>query len=268
MKRTLFAVAITVSAFGAFAQSSDVTPTELCQKITRTNSSNGNVCAQLISRNTFEPQALRLASRTADSQGTSAAIEILRTTANRRYDLASFDVCEKILPVNSGNVIPCLNTIADATFAPEILRMSIKMLQSQGSTQALNMLKTGANIYLYAPAAEICEAMISINTTNAVVCIQTIANKVTLNGSEQICRTALSNGSAYALECLRGIVTDYVPVPEPTRIMVELYQLQDLKRTLSKARAQLNRGMIDNAQKSLDEASTAVDLLMSTVPLR
>lgn len=267
MKKTLIAMAFALGATAGFAQTV-MTPTDLCVQITRLNSSNGNVCAQLISRNTFDPQAIQLASKAAATQGSQAAINILNITANKRYDSHSFQVCEAILPVNASNVAPCLSTIENATFAPEAIRMSLKQLSGQGSSAALNMLKATANVYLFPPAAQVCEDMIAINASNAVVCIQVIANKVTLNGSEAICRTALSNGSSYALECLRGIVTDYVPVPVPTTIMVDLYKIQDLKRSLLKAKAQLNRGMIENAQRTIEEASQSIDLILNEQPLR
>lgn len=267
MKKTLFAMAFALTATAGFAQTI-MTPTELCMQVSRLNSSNGNVCAQLISRNTYDPLAITLASKAAATQGSQAAINILNVTANKRYDSQSMQVCEAIVPVNASNVIPCLQTIENATFAPEAIRMSLKQLSGQGSQAALNMLKATANVYLFPPAAQVCEDMISINATNAVVCIQVIANKVTLNGSEQICRTALSNGSSYALECLRGIVTDYVPVPQPTMIMVDAYRLQDLKRSLLKAKAQLNRGMIENAQKTIEDAAQSIDLILNEQPLR
>lgn len=267
MKKGLLAVVLALSAVSAFAQM-NTTATELCQKITRTNSSNGNICAQLISRNQFDPMALNLASRAVDAQGTSTAIQIMNTTANKRYEANSFQVCDQILGVNAANVIPCLTTIENARFAPEAIRMSLKQLSNQGSSAALNMLKITANVYLFPPAAEVCEEMISLNATNAVTCIQVIANKITLNGSEQICRTALSNGSSYALECLRGIVTDYVPYPQPQMVSVDLLQIQDLKRTILKAKSQLNRGMIENAQRSLDEAQSSLEAILSRQNLR
>lgn len=263
MKKTLLALSLALGATAAFAQTV-MTPTELCMKISRVNSSNGNVCAQLISRNIYEPQALNLSSRALDAHGSSSAIQILNATANKRYDSQSFSVCEAILPVNSANVIPCLSIIENATFAQEAIRMSKKQLAGQGSSAAISMLRATANVYLFPPAARICEEMIAINSSNAVVCIQVIANKITLNGSEQICRTALSNGSSYALECLRGIVTDYTPIPQPTTVMVDLNQLQDLRRSLLKAKAQLDRGMIENATRTLEEASQTMNVIMNS----
>ena len=59
---------------------------------------------------------------------------------------------------------------------------------------------------------------------------------------------------------------DYTPIPEPTTVMVELYQLQDLRRSVLKARAQLRRGMFDQAERSLEEASQSLDFILRSQP--
>lgn len=264
MKLKMFTVAMALTTAGAFAQS---TPVEVCQKITRVNSTNGNVCAQMISRNTFDPYALSLSSKAVDASGSTLAIEILKTTANKTYNPGPIQVCEKVLAVNGSNVVPCLNTIADARFAPEALIIAQKLLANSSST-AIEALKATANVYLFPPAAEVCDLMVPLNTTNTLECLRTIANKVTANGSEQICKTAISNGSSYALQCLRGILVDYVPVPQPTPVMVELYELQDLRKVLFKTRSQLNRGLIENASRSVEEALNQVDTILKDQVIR
>lgn len=61
---------------------------------------------------------------------------------------------------------------------------------------------------------------------------------------------------------------DYTPIPGPTRIMVELYELQDLKRSILKTRAQLERGMIENAQRSLNDATMKIDMILNEETVR
>lgn len=261
MKKTLLSIALALGATASFAQTV-LSPNELCMNISRVNSSNGNICAQLISRNFYDPASISLANKVL-AQGSANAIEVLKVTANRRMEPAAGQVCEQIAMVNSTNAVACASAVLDARPAPELLRIASRVL-SQGSAHAVGVLNAGANAFIFAPLADVCEGMASINGSNTVICVQTIANKVSMNGSEQICRTALSNGSSYALECLRGIVMDYVPVPQPTAVMVELYKLDDLKRSILKARAQVNRGMIENALRSLDEAAQSIDLIINS----
>ena len=64
------------------------------------------------------------------------------------------------------------------------------------------------------------------------------------------------------------IVTDYVPYPQPQVVSVDLLEIQGLKRTILKAKAQLNRGMIENAQRSLDEAQSSLEAILNGQNLR
>ena len=260
MKKALITVALAFSTTVGFAQTM-VTATQVCQRIASINGSNGSICAQLISRNNFDPASLKLA-YAAVAQSSSTAIEIMRETANRRMDPMAGELCESVVAINASNGVVCAKTVVDANVSPELVRIARAVLQ-QGSTYAIGTLQAGVNTYLYAPLATVCERMASINGSNTVLCVKTIANKVSMNGSEQICQTSLSQGSSYALQCLQGIVMDYTPIPQPTTIMVELYQLQDLRRSLLKARAQLNRGMTENAVRTLEEAAQSVDLMLS-----
>ena len=260
MKKSIIALTLALTASAGFAQTM-VSPTQVCQKIASINGSNGNICAQLISRNNYDPAALKLA-YVATAQGSSTAIEIMRETANRRMDPMSGELCESIIAINSSNGVVCAKTVVDANVSPELIRISRAVL-AQGSSHAVGALQAGVNSYFFGPLANVCERMASVNGSNTVACVRTIANKISINGSEQICQTSLSQGSSYALQCLQGIVMDYTPIPEPTRVMVELYQLQDLKRSLLKAKAQLNRNMIENAARTLEEASLAVDMMLN-----
>lgn len=261
MKKTILTLTLALSATAGFAQTM-VTPTQVCQRIASINGTNGSICAQLISRNNYDPAALKLA-YVAVAQGSSTAVEIMRETANRRMDPMSGELCEKVVTINSSNGVVCAKTVVDANVSPELIRISQAVL-GQGSTYAVGALQAGVNSYFFSPLAEVCERMASINGSNTVACVRTIANKVSMNGSEQICKTSLSQGSSYALQCLQGIVMDYTPIPQPTMIMVDLYQLQDLKRALMKARAQLNRGMTENATRTLEEAAQSVDIMLNS----
>lgn len=260
MKKSLLALTIALSASAAFAQTI-TSAAQVCQKIASVNGSNGSACAQLIARNTFDPAVLNLAYK-AVPQGSAVALEIMKTGANRRLTLEAGQVCEQILAVNASNATACLNATLDTMPALELLRITSKLIP-QGSANAVAALQAGANAYFFAPLADICEAMASVNASNTVICVQTIANKVSMNGAEQVCRTSLSQGSSYALSCIQGIVMDYTPIPQPTTIMVQEYQIQDLKRTIMKTRAQLDRGLIDNARRTLEEAALIVDEILS-----
>jgi hypothetical protein len=244
----------------SFAQS--ITANSVCQKVVQANSANGAACAQLIARNVFDQGALNVAYRTVDV-GSSYAIEVLKVTANKRIDLNASMVCEKVVAANSANVAPCMSTIADAYVAPELVEIATAVLQG-GSSYTLAVLKAGVNAYFYAPAANICTAMASVNAANVPVCTQVIANKIVLNGAEQVCRTSLNSGSSYAIDCLRNVVVDYVtPGPISTTVGVEIQRLQDLRRDLMKTRNLLDRGMIDNARRTLDDSVRAVEDILA-----
>lgn len=261
MNKALITVALALTTTMGFAQTM-VTATQVCQRIASVNASNGSICAQLISRNNYDPASLKLA-YAAVAQGSATAIEIMRETANRKMDPMAGEVCERVVALNPNNGVICAKTVVDSSVSPELARIATAVLQ-QGSTHAVGVLQAGVNAYLFAPLASVCEGMARLNGNNTVLCVETIANKVSMNGSEQICQTSLSQGSSYALQCLQGIVMDYTPIPQPTTIMVELYQLQDLRRLISKAKAQLNRGMIENATRTLEEASQSVDIMLSS----
>lgn len=263
MKKTLFTLALALTASASFAQTT-ISAAQVCQKIAAVNGANGTICAQLISRNTFDGASLNLASKAVE-KGSAIAIEILKASANRRLEMNAGITCEKILAVNPQNAVAALNVVLDTIPAMELLRISDRLIP-KGSAHAVEALKVGAGAYLYAPLADICEAMADLNPANTVLCVQAISNKVSMNGAEQVCRTSLSQGSSYALSCIQGIVMDYTPIPEPTRIMVELYQLQDLKRSILKTRAQLDRGMIENAQRTLNDAALAIDAILNNQP--
>ncbi len=262
MKKSLLALTLALSASGAFAQTI-TSAAQVCQKIASVNGSNGSACAQLIARNNFEPAVLNLAYK-AVPQGSAVALEIMKTGANRRLTMEAGSVCEQILAVNSQNSIACLNATLDTLPAPELLRIASRLIP-QGSANAVNALQAGSNAYFFAPLADICEAMASVNASNTVICVQTIANKVSMNGAEQVCRTALSQGSSYALSCVQGVVMDYTPIPQPTTIMVQEYMIQDLRRVVMKTRAQLDRNLIDNARKSVEEAAVIIDQILTPV---
>lgn len=262
MKTKILALVLGFSAFSAFAQ--QISPTQLCQNISSVNGANGNVCAQLISRNRFDETSIRIAQRALTTQNSSSAIEVLKLTANKRLEPSSGLFVEEVMSVNSANSLKALSLLLDVVPQPEILQFARKLLSAGNSSNALQGLEAGVNRYFYPPLLNICEAIISVNQANAIACLGVVANKVSMNGAEQVCRTALNNGSSYALECLRGIVVDYTPIPEPTTIMVQEYQLRDLKRSLSKSRAALDRGMIENARRALEDANQTLDLILST----
>ena len=263
MKKFLLSLVVALSASASFAQSG-MSAAQVCQRIAEVSGSNGAVCAQLIARNHFDQGALDLAHQVL-SQGSTHAVGVLNATANRRFEVEAGQACSAIASISGSNTVACAKAAVDKRISPDLVRI-VRPLAAQGSVHVVGAMQAGADAYLYSPLADVCVAMAGVSGSNTVACVSTIANKVTMNQSEQVCRTALNNGSSYALQCLRGVVLDYAPVPEPTRVMVELYQLQDLRRSLSKARSMLDRGMIENARRSIDDALIQLDYM--TVPTR
>jgi|GEM_PF-4005125 len=259
MKGKFITLALALTTTGAFAQT-NISANQVCQRMTSVNASNASICAQLISRNNFDPAALSLANK-AITHSSATAISILQTSANRRLDIEAGKTCERVLEVNSGNSIECLKAVLDTTPSFDLLRVANNLIP-QGSVHTVNVLKSGVNAYFFGPLVDVCDAMVTVNAGNAVICMQEIANKVSREGSEQICRASLSQGSAYTLQCLRGIVSDYVPYPQT--MMVDIYQIQELRKNLLKARALLDRGMLDNSKKSLDEALGTLEVIMNS----
>jgi hypothetical protein len=257
----LFSLALLVSASVSFAQS--VTAAQVCQKVASANASNGTICAQLIARNVFDQGALNVAFRSVDG-GSSYAIEVLKVAANRRFDINGTIVCEKVVAANSSNVAPCMTAIADMYVDSALSRVALAALTG-GTSYAVAVLKAGANATFFQPIADICVGVAQANPANASVCIQVIADKTVLNGAEAVCRTSLSSGTSYAIDCLRNVVVDYAPVPVPTRttVAVDLMRLQDLRRDLMKTRNLLDRGMIENARRSLDDSVRSVEDLLA-----
>jgi hypothetical protein len=258
MKECFFALILAFSTSLAFTQS-DITPFQVCQKMTAINSSNGVLCAQIISQGTFDPASLSLADKVV-STSTAKALEILKMTANHILENQAGHTCELMMDVNSTNAMTCISTLLDAYPAPELLNLANKALTSS-SANALTILQSGKDAYFFGPLMEICDQMLALSSSNTLVCVQTVANKVSMNASEQVCKTALSSGSAPALKCIQGIVVNYTPTsPQyPTTVNVDLKKMQTLKRSIQKTRNQLNRGLIENAQKTLEESAFLVD---------
>ncbi|MFP5386046.1 MAG: hypothetical protein ACLGHN_08215 [Bacteriovoracia bacterium] len=263
MKKMLLALTVALSLPAAFAQTS-VSANEVCSRVASISGINGSKCAQLIARNQFDPAALSLA-YAAIPQSSSYAVRILEVTANGRLDYAAGEACEKVVAVSGLNGVRCAEVTVNKMISPDLARIA-KAVVHQGSSYAVSSLEAGADAYFFGPLAEVCMAITSVSGMNTVNCVKTIANKVTNNGAEQVCRSAVSQGSSYAVRCLEGIVMDYTPVPQPTAVMVELYQLQDLRRSVLKARAQLRRGMFDQAERSLEEASQSIDFILNSQP--
>lgn len=259
MKKQLLGLVVALSATAAFAQNY-LTPAQVCQNVARVNGSNGAICAQLISQNQYD-QGTLIAANAAIPSGSSYAIQVMRSGANRTVGAPAGEVCASVAKANASNTAPCIEAVADTIPSMELLDIAQRLIPN-GSSYAVQALRAGANAYLYAPLANVCAEMVSVNASNTVVCVQVIANKVAMNGSEQVCRASMASGSSYVIQCLRNIVQEYVPVPVPTAVMVELYQIQDLKRSIMKARAQMNRGMIDAAERTLDDASAVIEQIL------
>jgi hypothetical protein len=261
MIKCLLTLLLSMASFMTLAQTT-LTPAKLCQNIAAISATNGNACAQLISRNLFDQSALTLANKALGS-GSSKALEVMNLAANHRLDEQAGRLCEKIMDVSMSNSLVCLGLVLDVTVAPELLRFSEKMLAS-GSSNSISVLQTNLQAYFYPPLFEICEAMMSVSASNSIACIQVIGNKISMNGAEQVCKTSLGQGSSYALQCLEGIVMDYVPAPEyPTTIRVNLSEIENLRKMIAKTQNQLNRGLTENAKRTLVEMSARVEEILT-----
>ncbi len=250
------------------AQAQAASPVQVCEQMSRVNASNANICAQIISRNQIDDGLADVALR-ALSASSSAALDVLRAGANRFIDRDAATACVAVAAVNSANAASCINAVADKRIDSELANVAIKLTQ-RSSSEAVAALNAGANAQFFAPLIGICRDMVAINSSNSVACIRLVANKISYNGTESICRSNLSQSSSAALECLRGIVvpvsgpiTDPVgPVdPSDREVRVRLSEIRDVKRELTKARAMLDRGLVEAARQDLDQAIRKVDRL-------
>jgi hypothetical protein len=90
--------------------------------------------------------------------------------------------------------------------------------------------------------------------------VETIANKMFLNGTEAACGRIAVSDRSNAIKCLAASAIPYVPVQD---IMIQFAasELRALKRVLNKTRSMVERGMTDNALRGIDDAVRSVDTM-------
>lgn len=257
MKKTLFTAAFLLSSTVALAQ---VTPAQVCQKISY-NSTNAAKCAQIISRSTFDQGGLDVAFTLANSSSADT-VNALAAVAGKRVEPEASTVCNKIASYNATNAVACLNAIANNSYSPVATRVA-KIIANSSSADAVNAMKAGANAYMNNNAGVACEKIASYNATNAVRCLSAIANKEYLNGSESVCITIANSSSADAVNCLTNSGVTYVPAPVQTDLLISAQELRSLKMDIIKARTQLERGLTDNALRTLSDALRTIETVES-----
>lgn len=255
MKKTLFTAAFLISSTAAMAQ---VSPAQVCQKISY-NSTNAAKCAQVISRSTFDQGGVDVAFTIATTSSADT-VNALNAVAGKRIEPAAASVCNKIASYNTTNAVACLSAIANNSYSPVATKVAA-IIATTSSADTVNALKTAANAYMFAPAGVTCEKIASYNTTNAVRCLAAIANKDYLNGSEAVCVTIANTSSADAVTCLANTGVDYIPAPVPTDIIISSLELRNLRMDVIKARAQLDRGMIDKAQQTISDLLRTIETI-------
>lgn len=264
MKKAILALGL-LSAFNAFAQT---TPVNVCESIRRNTSNQVNVtnCAQIISRNTFDPNVLPLISNLASSSP-AEAVNALSAAANSNFDINVVRACNAVR-VNTSNVVNvtnCIKASANNMYSPEVTLLAERTASSSPS-EAVKVIQAASNGYFMPSAVDACNS-VRANTSNVVNvtnCVIAIKNKVFLNGAESMCKNVASSSPSEAVNCLSRSALDYVPAPIPRDVIITVEELRDLKRTLVKARNQVERGMTAQALQSIGDALRTVETVEAT----
>ena len=267
MKKAILAIGLlaSISGFAQVYQSGN--GMDVCESIRRATSfpERVNQCLQIVSRNSFDAQVVNLLSKLASSS-TVEVLNSLNVTANNSYDPAAIQVCENIRTATSfpERVTECLRTTANNGYSADVAALASRLTRSS-TLEANNIMKTAMNSYFMPEAVSACEA-IRVATSfpeRVTLCVNTIKNKMFLNGSENFCARMANTSTNEVISCLANSALDYVPAPAPRDIIISAQELRDLKRDLLKARAQIERGMTSQALQVLGDAIRTVDTLDS-----
>lgn len=259
MKKAILALGL-FSAFSAFAQT---TPVGVCEAVRRNTSIQANTtrCAEIISRNTFDPNVLTLIANLASSSP-SEAVNALQASANSNFDVNAVRACNAVRANTSilVNVTNCIVATANNIYTPEVALLAERVASSSPS-EAVNLIKIAGNAYFMPSAVDACNS-VRANTSilaNVTNCVNAIKNKVFLNGAESMCKNVASSSPSEAVNCLSRSAMDYIPAPIPRDVIISVDELRDLKRSLVKARSQLERGMTAQALQALGDALRTIE---------
>ncbi|MBY0517628.1 MAG: hypothetical protein K2P81_12000 [Bacteriovoracaceae bacterium] len=258
MKRLLLSLTLIASS-AAMAQANG--PVDVCRRISAWNSTNGASCAQVISRSRFDQAVIDVAYGLANTGNTSASLSVMQTGANRRMDANTTRVCTRVASWNATNAIACVANALDASFDESALNVAYNLANSGNTSAAVEALKNARDAYIVPSAARVCERVASWNATNGAACVAIIANKDFMNGTESICYDLANSGNtSSANQCLLNAGIQYNPYPPmPTQITMDSMQFSDIQRGLKKAERMLDRGMIEEARRSIMDLNRTID---------
>lgn len=259
MKKAILALGL-LSAFNAFAQMS---PAGVCDAVRRNTSIQANTtrCAEVISRNNFDPNVLTLIANLASSSP-SEAVNALQASANSNFDINIVAACNAVRTNTSivANVTNCINAAANNGYSPEVALLA-QRLASSSPSEAVRVVQASANGYFLPSAVEACNS-VRVNTSivaNVTNCVLAIKNKTFMNGTESMCKNVASSSPSEAVNCLSRSALDYIPAQVPRDAIITAQELRDLKRDLVKARSQIERGMTNQALQTIGDAIRTVE---------
>ena len=265
MKKAILALGL-IASFSAFAQvNQSGNAMSVCDSIRRATSftERVNQCVQIVSRNSFDTKVVDLLNRLASSS-TVEVLNSLSVSANSNYDAGAIQVCERIRTATSFSerVTDCLRITANNGYSPDVTALAARVTSSS-TVEANNILKVSMNAYFQADALATCESIRTATsfTERVTSCVNTIKNKIFMNDSARFCARLASSSTVETLNCLANSALDYVPAPAPRDIIISASELRDLRRDLTKARSQLERGMTSQALQALGDALRSVDII-------
>lgn len=238
-------------------------------------------CAEINSRTTYTDRVTECLRTTANlyyaqpvaalaiavaSKATTETNNILKVAGNASFDANAVRVCSEInnRTTYTDRVTSCVRTIANNSYAPEVVELAIRVA-SKATTESNNIMVAAANAYFMPSAVAACEEINNRTTyTDRVTsCVNTIKNKVFMNGTDTFCKQMAANSTTEAIKCLATSAMDYIPapIPVPRDIIVSQEEIRSLKRDLIKTRNQVERGMTAQALRSIDEALRSIETM-------
>lgn len=253
MKKSIATIALALIATSAFAN--EITPQQVCQNM-RYSSSSFNKCAVLISRGFFNQGALRVANKLIN-QSPTRAIEVMEATVGKFVEDEAARVCEE-MSYSSINTVECMKTIAGFRIDPSASQVAFALTRTSPS-KAVEALRLVADAFIMPAAAAICGQM-TYSSSNTLSCLGTIANKIFYNGAEQLCGQQVQYSISKTIKCLgsTGVVYTQPQYPFPTpnqgTVVVETFKLQELRKSISKAKRLLKSGNLQESEMLMNEA--------------
>jgi hypothetical protein len=264
--------ALALLSVSAFAQESAV---QVCQKISNYSSSSGTKCAEIISRNQFDPGVLLVASELATNGSTSEAVKVMEIGAGKYMDDNAATVCRVVGKYSASSARSCVEASVDRSFDLNLISIALKIAESGVTSSAVTAITNAQNAFASPGAADVCVVVAQYSGSSGANCVTAIANKEYFNGAEQVCMTQARNGStSSAVTCLQnsGIVTQRRPgrrgqgngqIGQKPGSVVSAKDLQDLERGIRKARALYERNQIRQLGDVLIDLDRKIDEIKS-----